>query len=670
MNEENKTPAWKKIINTLNKSIEHDYNKHVSITGDTMKVRNTATKHENKSTKELNDIAEKIIKTNICLRLDPSDVIAIKPVTRDLTLLLSKHPHEYVFYNVTNKEWHIKISYYEKIRNELKKFFNFSDIPKGIIKMLISETEKPNVDFDLNDSIYNKLLPFQLEGVKLGLKKGGKLLLADEMGLGKTYQALAIAYYYQLEWPLLIVSPASLLENWRNSVLNFLGLESTVVRKKEQLGGSINIISYDIASRSSVDLEEIKYKVVILDECHYIKSHAAKRTINLMRILQKCERLILLSGTPALSRPVELYTSLIALNKNLFCNMTEYGYRYCNLRKIGQYFDWKGASNHDELFYFLKKCVMIRRTKDEVLSQLPSKFRRQVVLEVAKEKIVKKEKDVVKKLLKSSADKESKKNNNSNMNTMEKNKIDNYFNMVYEDSCECEGNDLGKQKTQIKNGSDHSLFSVADNNNAENDQNFYTKVIEDSVDEALTIRYQIAAELKIEAVKEYIKNILEKEIKFLIFAHHMTMIDGLEEFLKLNTKYIKIDGRTSSVQRQALVDEFQTNESVRVALLGLTACSTGLTLTAAKAVIFAELYWNPGTLLQAEDRVHRIGQKNTVDIHYLTALGTVDEYVWPNLLRKLNTLEKLGIGHNNLKGMQNISAKQKNIDQFARIKKK
>ncbi|KAM0674227.1 SWI/SNF- matrix-associated actin-dependent regulator of chromatin subfamily A-like protein 1 [Gurleya vavrai] len=616
MNNKN-TPTWKKIINNLNKSIEktqepmQKYLNKPNIQSVHVKPKETEINKPNIQTANIKE-KEVIIKKNIELTINSLSLIVVKPTSGDLSKLLSKHPSESVFYNIEKKEWTIKLNYFEKIKSELKKYFLFKEIPKGVLQALINEENKKTVNFDLSEDVYKKLLPFQLEGVNQGLNKGGRLLLADEMGLGKTYQALAIVYYYKVEWPLLIVSPASLLENWKISVMNFLNMESFVIRKKEHLGNKISIISYDIASRFFTELSQMNYKVIILDECHYIKNHAAKRTTNLMTILQKSSRLILLSGTPALSRPIELYTSLIAINKNYFSSMTEYGYRYCDLRKNGQYFDWKGCSNHSELYFFLKKCVMIRRTKDEVLSQLPAKFRRQVVLEVEKSKKIKKEEDAVKKLLKSN---------------------------------------LG-EKVCIE----------------DKEISFEYTTIEDSYDESLTIRYQIAAELKIEAVKEYLRNMLERNIKFLVFAHHAIMINALEEFLKENTRFVKIDGKTASANRQRLVDEFQNEDKCRVALLGLTACSTGLTLTAAKAVIFAELYWNPGTLLQAEDRVHRIGQKNTVDIHYLTALGTVDTYVWPNLLRKLNTLEKLGIGHNNLKGMQNVDAKQKSIQQFTNKK--
>jgi hypothetical protein len=90
-----------------------------------------------------------------------------------------------------------------------------------------------------------------------------------------------------------------------------------------------------------------------------------------------------------------------------------------------------------------------------------------------------------------------------------------------------------------------------------------------------------------------------------------------------------------------------------VALLSVTAANTGLTLTAATTVIFSELYWNPGQLVQAEDRAHRIGQCDSVNVHYLLAKGTTDDTLWPLILKKLNTLESVGLGTNDFKGIAN-----------------
>lgn len=589
---EEKKPAWKNIIENIGKKNE--------IKKQTHSQPNFQQESQKQDLSQSNDSAVKI-KINVKLKSDGR--IYIKPPSKKLAIILSKFPHEKVCYELTTKEWAVNIECYETISKELKKYFQFVDIPKGVIGVLIKNNKKNDGNFDLSDPIYNQLLPFQKEGVLEGLKMNGKLLLADEMGLGKTYQALAIAYYYKVEWPLLIISPASLLENWKLSIQNFLGMNSTIVRKLIDIGDKICIISYDIASKHCEYLNEQKYKVVIVDECHYLKSDQTKRTKSILPIIQKANRLVMLSGTPALSRPVELYTIFLAFDKCLFKSKNEYGLRYCNLRKVGVYFDWTGACNLEELYFLLNKCFMVRRLKDDVLNELPLKFRRQVTLDI-KQKVKKKI-------------------------SLEEQKA---------------------YSSQIE----------------KNDDPFKNT----SVDETVMGRYREAAEIKLEPVKNYIAYMLEKDIKFLVFAHHMIMLDGLEDFMKKEKiNYIRIDGKAGVTSRQNLVNKFQNDAIIKVALLGLTACATGLTLTAAKAVVFAELYWNPGLMLQAEDRVHRIGQEKNVDIHYLTALGTVDEVVWPCLLKKLSVLEKMGIGNQELKGIENIHAKQKPIEFYFNEKK-
>ena len=99
--------------------------------------------------------------------------------------------------------------------------------------------------------------------------------------------------------------------------------------------------------------------------------------------------------------------------------------------------------------------------------------------------------------------------------------------------------------------------------------------------------------------------------------------------------------------RKHLVDAFQCDDNVRVALLSITAANSGLTLTAAHLVVFAELFWNPGILTQAEDRAHRIGQTDSVTVQYLVAKGTADDELWPMIQRKLDVLNKAGLSKDN-----------------------
>ncbi|MEQ2290134.1 hypothetical protein AMECASPLE_000390 [Ameca splendens] len=138
------------------------------------------------------------------------------------------------------------------------------------------------------------------------------------------------------------------------------------------------------------------------------------------------------------------------------------------------------------------------------------------------------------------------------------------------------------------------------------------------------------------AVKDYIKMMLEAEqLKFLVFAHHLTMLQACTEAaIEAKAGYIRIDGSVPSSERIKFVHRFQSDPDTRVAILSIQAAGQGLTFTAASHVVFAELYWNPGHMKQAEDRAHRIGQTSCVNVHYLIAKGTFDTVMWSMLNRK------------------------------------
>ncbi len=168
---------------------------------------------------------------------------------------------------------------------------------------------------------------------------------------------------------------------------------------------------------------------------------------------------------------------------------------------------------------------------------------------------------------------------------------------------------------------------------------------------ALLNYFQETSRVKAKAVAEYILDLLESDKKFLVFAHHQNMLDSLQtELLQNNYDFIRIDGSTSSEKRNEMVNKFQTDEKCLCALLSITAANSGITLTAANLVCFAELYWNPGILVQAEDRVYRIGQQNAVNVQYLCARGTCDDDMWLMVKDKLEVLGKVGLTKESMDG--------------------
>ena len=151
--------------------------------------------------------------------------------------------------------------------------------------------------------------------------------------------------------------------------------------------------------------------------------------------------------------------------------------------------------------------------------------------------------------------------------------------------------------------------------------------------------YRETARAKAQEVSKYVNDRLESSKEpFLVFAHHQVMLDTIEENLQIDD-YIRIDGNVNKEKRQEAVDKFQEG-GVRVALLSIMAAGTGLTLTRAHLVVFSEMYWCPGSILQAEDRVHRVGQSSPVSIIFLLGQGTIDTRIYPQIVNKLKVLDK------------------------------
>ncbi|XP_006834663.1 PREDICTED: DNA annealing helicase and endonuclease ZRANB3 [Chrysochloris asiatica] len=451
---------------------------------------------------------------------------------------------------------------------------------------LTSESEK-QLDY-LPDKLRAKLLPFQKDGIIFALRRDGRCMVADEMGLGKTIQAIAIAYFYKAEWPLLIVVPSSLRYPWTEEIEKWipeLGPEEIhVIQNKTDVGristSKVAVLGYGLLTTDAVTLihalDNQNFKVVIVDESHYMKSRNASRSKILLPLVQKAKRAILLTGTPALGRPEELFMQIEALFPQKFGTWTEYSKRYCNahVRYFGKRPQWdcRGASNLNELHQLLSD-VMIRRLKTEVLTQLPPKIRQRIPFD-----------------LPPAAAKEL----NSSFEEWEK------------------------------------LMRTLNSGGIENGSPFL------QVMGLITRMFKQTAIAKAGAVKDYIKVMLQNEsLKFLVFGHHLSMLQACTEAVIENkTRYIRIDGSVPSSERIHLVNQFQKDPDTRVAILSIQAAGQGLTFTAATHVVFAELYWDPGHIKQAEDRAHRIGQCSSVNIHYLIANGTLDTLMWGMLNRK------------------------------------
>ncbi|XP_050756332.1 DNA annealing helicase and endonuclease ZRANB3 [Gymnogyps californianus] len=446
-----------------------------------------------------------------------------------------------------------------------------------------------NVDAKLSflpERLRKKLLPFQEKGIIFALQRSGRCMIADEMGLGKTIQAIAVSYYYKNEWPLLIVVPSSLRYPWVDEMEKWIPELSpediSIIQNKTDTGristSKVTVLGYGLLTSDAQTLVDTLYrqnfKVVVIDESHYMKSRNATRSKILLPIVQKALRAILLTGTPALGRPEELFMQIEALFPRRFGTWSEYAKKYCDarVRFFGKRTQWdcRGASNLEELHQLLSE-IMIRRLKNDVLTQLPPKVRQRIPFDLPQA---------------------AAKNLNTTFAEWEK---------------------------------------LMRNLNSDATESHFSQVMN-----LITRMYKETAIAKAGAVKDYIKMMLENDkLKFLVFAHHLSMLQACTEAVIENkVRYIRIDGSVPSAERIHLVNQFQKDPDTRVAILSIQAAGQGLTFTAATHVVFAELYWDPGHIKQAEDRAHRIGQCSSVNIHFLIAKGTMDTLMWAMLNRK------------------------------------
>ncbi|KEG09841.1 putative DNA helicase [Trypanosoma grayi] len=443
---------------------------------------------------------------------------------------------------------------------------------------------------DIEDVVYAQLRPFQRKGVDFIISRGGRGMIADDMGLGKTIQALAVAHHYRDEWPVLIVCPLSLVENWAKEFTRFcsipMGRIAILQTGKLSVTDVHSVVIVPYSSLKCLDGVALTFKVVVLDESHYIKTVDSKRTVATLKICRDATRVLLLSGTPTLSRPIELYPQLQAImHPSWTPTKSQFGARYCNAFVSRFGVDYTGHSNMSELHVLLQHFA-IRRTKVELGNELPSKSRQLLYVYVTPKERKALEKGVA------------------------------------------------ALRKSLKDGGGLS----ADGNAASAEYSSSPRA-----GSALDLK-SATARAKVAAVQDYVRSIAEQIVesgqKVIFFAHHRCMMEAIRGTVEKvhpaePLDFIYIVGDTPAAQRDELIRHFQTQARCHVAILSMQACGVGHNLTCATMVVFAELDWNPSTHLQCEDRVHRMGQVSTCVIKYLLAEGTSDSVIWPMLQTKL-----------------------------------
>lgn len=303
-----------------------------------------------------------------------------------------------VSYHLESKTWNVPVDRAGALREHLLACYGTS---AKVVDEAIAEQEKMR---ELATAVKSEdrlvlpggeLFPYQVSGVKF-LTNNGKGIIADEMGLGKTLQAIAYLNENRKDClPCLVICPARLKTNWEREVRKWLGDALTVKvlggpKRKGQTDipdADVNVVNYENAGKLLADgtgKPLYALKSVVLDECHYVKNPKSQRSRAVASLGKSVGgRIVMLSGTPMLNRPEELWNLLHMLDAPAWGTLSKYKWRYCGPKKTYFGVEYEGASNLAELHDRLLGHYMVRRLKKDVLKDLPEKIRSFVPVELS-----------------------------------------------------------------------------------------------------------------------------------------------------------------------------------------------------------------------------------------------------------------------------------------------
>lgn len=398
-------------------------------------------------------------------------------------------------------------------------------------------------------------------------------VLADEMGLGKTLQALAViaSIRESSSNPILVVVPASLLENWRREAARFAPqLDVFVHHGASRLDGSASAAAHDLVLTSYATLANdrglfgnVSWQTVFADEAQHIKNRRT-RNAKALRALQADSR-FLLTGTP-LENSLEDLRSLFEFLLPGFLKPVPTGTR-------GEERQW-----YDQRLREQTAPYILRRTKESVAPELPEKIEQVVYCSPTPDQSA-------------------------------------LYREIHEQS---ERELIDMEAGGAKAGALHFAALTQ-----------LLRLRQICCDPRLVRPAAAAAwSAKLAAFRELIDEAIDEGHRVLVFSQFTSLLGLLQiELNESSIPFAYLDGAMPAKKRQAAVDTFQEDESIPVFLLSLKAGGTGLNLTGADTVIHFDPWWNPAVEAQATDRAHRIGQTRVVTSYKLICSGTVEEKV-------------------------------------------
>lgn len=420
----------------------------------------------------------------------------------------------------------------------------------------LTETELAKIRMLETQKVNAQLKSYQQEGV-LWLtkmrKKGVGCLLADDMGLGKTLQVLThLTILEDCGKQHLVICPASLTSNWKNEINKFT----------QQLSSKIEIVSYEVIRLHTNKYSVNQYDTIIVDEGQFVKNDNTQRHKAIGELV--CKHMIILSGTPIENSVDEIWAQfklLIPETETIFNKIKAFDVQNDNKKWV-------------ELSKLFLSPFILRRTKDEVLRNLPKKIEKNIFIELSPDEY-----------------------------------------KIYESLREM-------LVEAISTGISGRINSIALEGLLRLRQccvspNLLPKNLTHS-------RYLIST--KIERTIKMTRQFIREGHKILIFSQFTSALDELTERLLWEAiRPLVLTGNTHN--RQLLIDSFQNDATEKVFLISLRAGGTGLNLTAADRIILLDDWWNPAVENQAFARAHRIGQNNEVEIYRLVCRNTIEEKI-------------------------------------------
>ncbi|MDY0220951.1 MAG: DEAD/DEAH box helicase [Desulfobacterium sp.] len=441
-----------------------------------------------------------------------------------------------------------------------------------------------------------ELRDYQLEGINWMnclSDWGVGACLADDMGIGKTMQTLAMLIRHAPHGPSLVIAPTSVCANWVAEANRFapcLNLISFGANKRKKVledAGSFDVLicSYGLMQQKKVAamLSDRSWQMVVLDEAQAIKNFATQRSRAAMELTAAFK--VILTGTPIENHLGELWNLFQFINPGLLGSLEQFN------RTFAIPIEKEGDANAGKDLKRLIQPFILRRTKAQVLEELPPRTEILLDIDLSKEEMA-------------------------------------FYEALRQQALERISND------EESNGGQRHFKILAE----------ITKLRQACCHSELVNKEISIVSSKLAAFSEILGDLMNNGHKALVFSQfvgHLSIVRRYLDESKISYQYL--DGSTPVTQRQKAIHDFQSGEG-DVFLISLKAGGVGLNLTAADYVIHLDPWWNPAVEDQASDRAHRIGQLRPVTIYRLITRGTVEEKIVQMHRRKRNLADSLLTG--------------------------